>query len=57
MSYKICQNCRKKAVDESGVCLSCTGVRRLANKAALMQVLGMFLSMFYWLNKRLFIII
>lgn len=51
MSYKLCQNCKKKLVDEVGVCLSCTGIRRLANKAALMQILGVFFGVSYWIFR------
>ena len=51
MKLTKCEKCDKRAVDDVGICLVCTGVRKTANKAALMQMLGIFFTVFYWVFR------
>lgn len=51
MKLTKCKECNKKAVDDLGVCLVCTGLRKEANRAGLIQLLGIFFAIFYWIFR------
>ena len=51
MKYQRCPKCGKKLVDEVGICLGCSGVRKSANIGAFLYLFGVFIAFSYWIFR------
>jgi hypothetical protein len=51
MKYQQCQKCKRKRIDEIGICHRCNGIDRIANIAATFQSIGIIMVPGFWVFR------